>query len=255
MTAREIATSISITVAVLLSAFAASVQAQTQVDPKLTEVWEPVPRVVNPGRGTAVPSDAIVLFDGTDLSEWESIEGGPVKWSIGGAAFTVLKGTGDIRTKRAFGDCQLHLEWRTPAKIEGEGQGRGNSGVFLQGRYEVQVLDSYDNATYANGQAASIYKQYIPLVNASRKPGEWQTYDIYFRAPRFSEDGTLVEAAYVTVVHNGVLVQNHVQIKGNTVYRGAPSYAKHNAKEPLVLQEHGNPVSYRNIWIRELLSL
>jgi len=236
----------------LLLAFAAIVHAQTQVDPKLTEVWQPVPRMVNPGHGTAAPSDALVLFDGKDLSEWESIEGGPAKWSAGGEAFTVSKGTGDIRTKSAFGDCQLHIEWRAPAKIEGEGQGRGNSGVFLQGRYEVQILDSYNNVTYANGQAASIYKQYIPLVNASRKPGEWQTYDIYFRAPRFSEEGALVTPAYVTVVHNGVLVQDHVQLEGSTVYRGVPSYVKHNPKEPLVLQDHGNAVSYRNIWIREL---
>jgi hypothetical protein len=252
MTARAIATRISTAAPSLLLAFAAIVQAQTQVDPKLTEVWEPVPRMVNPGRGTQAPSDALVLFDGKDLSEWESVADGPAKWSMEGEAFTVMKGTGDIRTKRAFGDCQLHIEWRTPAKIEGEGQGRGNSGVYLQGRYEVQVLDSYNNVTYANGQAASIYKQYIPLVNASRKPGEWQTYDIYFRAPRFSADGALVTPAYVTVVHNGVLVQDHVQLKGSTVYRGVPSYVKHNAKEPLVLQDHGNAVSYRNVWIREL---
>jgi hypothetical protein len=246
------AKSIRITAAALLSAIAATVQAQTQGDPKLTEVWKPVPRVVNPGHGTAAPSDGLVLFDGKDLSEWESVEGGPVKWSLGDAAFTVVRGTGDIRTKRAFGDCQLHIEWRTPAAIAGEGQGRGNSGVFLQGRYEVQVLDSYNNSTYVNGQAGSIYKQHIPLVNASRKPGEWQTYDIYFRAPRFSADGTLDKPAYVTVVHNGVLVQDHVELTGSTVYRGAPSYATHNSKEPLVLQDHDDPVSYRNIWIREL---
>jgi Domain of Unknown Function (DUF1080) len=241
-----------IAAAVVLAALASGGQAQTQDDPKLTEVWEPVPRVVTPGNATAAPSDAVVLFDGKDLSEWESLKGGPAKWSVGGAAFTVAKGTGDIRTKRAFGDCQLHIEWRTPAQIEGEGQGRGNSGVFLQGRYEVQVLDSYDNATYVNGQAASIYKQYIPLVNASRKPGAWQTYDIYFRAPRFSADGSLVKPAYITVVHNGVLVHDHVEIKGTTVNRGAPSYEKHGAKEPLVLQDHSNPLSYRNVWIREL---
>jgi hypothetical protein len=251
MTVRGIATAISITAAVL-SANGATVQSQQQVDPKLTEVWEPVPRVVTPGRGPAAPSDAFVLFDGTDFSQWESAEGGAAKWSVADGAFTVVKGTGDIRTKRSFGDCQLHIEWRTPANIDGEGQGRGNSGVFLQGRYEVQVLDSYDNATYANGQAASIYKQHIPLVNASRKPGEWQTYDIYFRAPRFSEDGTLLTPAYVTVLHNGVLVQDHVEINGSTVNRGAPSYTSHNAREPLVLQDHDNPVSYRNVWIRDL---
>jgi 3-keto-disaccharide hydrolase len=252
MTPREMAERITFAAAAVLATLASSVQAQTQVDPKLTEVWEPVPRVVTPGRGNAAPSDALVLFDGKDLSEWESVKGGPVKWAIGGAAFTVSKGTGDIRTKRAFGDCQLHIEWRTPVGVAGEGQDRGNSGVYLQGRYEVQVLDSYNNATYVNGQAASIYKQYIPLVNASRKPGEWQTYDIYFRAPRFSEDGILDKPAYITVLHNGVLVQDHVEIQGGTVYRGPPSYAKHNAKEPLMLQDHNNPVSYRNIWIREL---
>jgi hypothetical protein len=241
---------INITAAAVL--LAAGVQAQTQDDPKLTEVWKPVPRVVNPGQGTAAPSDAIVLFNGKDLSEWEGVKGGPAKWSVGSGAVTVAKGTGDIRTKRGFGDCQLHIEWRTPAQVEGEGQGRGNSGVFLQGRYEVQVLDSYNNATYVNGQAASVYKQYIPLVNASRKPGEWQTYDIYFRAPQFAADGAVAKPAYITVVHNGVLVQDHVELKGTTVNRGAPSYEKHGAKEPIILQDHSNPVSYRNVWIREL---
>ena len=249
---RSIVTFIGISTAALLLAFPATAPAQTQVDPKLTEVWEPVPRTVTPGDGTEAPFDAIVLFGGQDLSEWESVEGGAARWSIEGEAFTVLKGTGDIRTKRAFGDCQLHIEWRAPERIDGEGQGRGNSGIFLQGRYEVQVLDSYNNVTYPNGQAASVYKQYIPLVNASRPPGEWQTYDIYFRAPQFSEGGTVARLAYVTVVHNGVLVQDHVEIKGSTVYRGPPSYAKHNPKEPLVLQDHDSAVSYRNIWIRDL---
>jgi hypothetical protein len=235
-----------------MSAFAAIAQVKTQVDPKLTEVWAPVPRMVNPGRGTEAPSDAVLLFGGQDLSEWESLEGGAANWSIGDGAFTVLKGTGDIRTKRAFGDCQLHIEWRAPARIEGDGQDRGNSGVFLQGRYEVQILDSFNNLTYANGQAASIYKQYSPLVNSSRKPGEWQTYDIYFRAPRFSTAGAVVKPAYITVVHNGLLVQDHIEIRGSTVYRGPPSYAKHNLKESLVLQDHDNEISYQNIWIREL---
>ena len=179
--------------------------------------------MVTPGTGRAAPSDAIVLFDGT----------------------------GAIRTRQAFGDCQLHIEWRTPAEVKGEGQERGNSGVFLQERYEVQVLDSWNNRTYSNGQAASIYKQYIPLVNASRRPGEWQTYDIFFRAPRFTPDSTLVSPGYVTVVHNGVLVQDHVELKGVTVYRGAPFFEAHGP-EPLMLQDHGTPVSYRNIWIREL---
>ena len=225
---------------------------QPQGDPKLTEVWDPVPPVVNTGGGTAPPNDAIVLFDGKDLSQWRHGDGSQPKWSIVGGAFTVVKGTGDIQTKRAFGDCQLHVEWRTPTQIQGEGQGRGNSGVFLQGQYEVQILDSYENRTYSNGQAGSIYKQYIPLVNASRKPGEWQTYDIIFHAPRFAEDGKVLKPAYVTVLHNGVLVQDHVELKGATVYIGPPSYQKHNVKEPLKLQDHGNPISYRNIWIREL---
>ena len=223
-----------------------------QADPKLTEVWEPVPRIVTPGRGAAPPSDAIVLFSGGDLSQWEQTDGTPAKWKVEGGAFTVVKGTGNLRTRRAFGDCQLHIEWRAPKKVEGEGQERGNSGVFLQGRYEVQVLDSYDNRTFSNGQAASIYKQYIPLVNASRKPGEWQTYDIFYRAPRFAVDGTVKMPGYMTVVHNGVLVQDHVEIKGTTVNSGPQSYSRHNPTEPLVLQDHSFPVSFRNVWIREL---
>jgi hypothetical protein len=164
---------------------------------------------------------------------------------------TVVAGTGAIHTRRFFGDAQLHIEWRTPSEVRGEGQERGNSGVFLQQRYEVQVLDSWNNRTYSNGQAASIYKQYIPLVNASRRPGEWQTYDIFFRAPRFAADSTLERPGYVTVVHNGVLVQDHVELKGITVYRGAPLYLAHGPL-PIMLQDHGNPVSYRNIWLREL---
>lgn len=253
MTTRPVVASRVIVSTMLLSLFVASVQCgQTQGDPQLTEVWEPVPRVVTPGAGTEPPSDAIVLFDGEDLSQWQSEDDSPAKWTITDGAFTVLKDAGDVHTKRPFGDCQLHLEWRIPAQIEGEGQRRGNSGVFLQGRYEVQVLDSFDNPTYSNGQAASIYKQHIPLVNASRKPGEWQTYDIFFLAPRFTETGTVLRPACVTVIHNGVLVQDHVEIKGRTTHIGSPRYQKHNSKEPLVLQNHGSPISYRNIWIREL---
>src|SRR5262249_31589191 len=216
-------------------------------------VWTPVPPIVTPGSQGAPPSDAVVLFDGKDLSQWQQQkDGAPAKWSVADGAFTVVKGAGDIQTRRGFGDCQLHIEWRTPAQVEGEGQGRGNSGVFLQGRYEVQVLDSYNNVTYSNGQAASLYKQHIPLVNASRKPGEWQSYDIFYRAPRFAASGGVTAPAYVTVLHNGVLVQDHVELKGGTVYIGTPKYGKHGAKEPLLLQDHGNPVSYRNVWIREL---
>lgn len=253
MTSRRRAVSFIILSGALLSPLLYAAQSQQpQADPKLTEVWEPVPRVVTPGAVTAAPSDAIVLFNGKDLSEWQQADGSPPKWKIAGDAFTVVKSTGNIQTKRAFGDCQLHIEWRTPAKVEGEGQERGNSGVFLQGRYEVQVLDSYNNRTYSNGQAASIYKQHIPMVNASRKPGEWQSYDIFFRAPRFAENGTVSTPGYATVVHNGVLVQDHVEIKGTTFNSGPQSYQKHNPKEPLMLQDHGTPVGYRNIWIREL---
>jgi hypothetical protein len=222
----------------------ASVQ---QGDPKATEVWSPVPPVVRPGEGAAPPSDAIVLFDGRDLSEWRE----PL-WKVEDGAVTVVAKTGSLVTRRAFGDVQLHIEWRTPAAVEGEGQGRGNSGIFLMERYEVQVLDSFENSTYVNGQAGSIYKQHAPLVNASRGPGEWQSYDILFLAPRFRPDGTVERPAIFTVLHNGVLIQNHVEVKGTTTYIGEPKYEPHPARAPLSLQDHGNPVSYRNIWIREL---
>lgn len=224
-----------------------------QTDPKATEVWEPVPRVITPGIGAAAPSDAIVLFNGTDLSQWvRAPEGTAPRWKVEDGAFMPVRGSGGLRTKQAFGDCQLHIEWRTPAVVSGEGQGRGNSGVFLMERYEVQVLDSYDNRTYSNGQAASLYKQAIPLVNASRKPGEWQSFDIVFHAPRRDAKGNVTTPAVVTVFHNGVLVQDHVALKGNTVYTGQPFYEKHGDKEPLMLQDHGNPVAFRNVWIREL---
>lgn len=241
----------SMLTALVVIPFAVMAQ-QPKADPALTEVWAPVPRVVSAGEGTLPPSDAIVLFAGTDLAEWQHADGSAAKWAVADRAFTVVRGAGDLQTRRGFGDCQLHVEWRTPARVEGEGQGRGNSGIFLQGRYEVQVLDSFDNPTYVNGQAASIYKQYVPLVNASRRPGEWQVYDIIFRAPRFGPDGRVATRAYVTVLHNGVLVQDHAEVKGATVFIGQPSYQPHNPKEPLRLQDHGNPVSYRNIWIREL---
>ncbi len=197
---------------------------QDEIDPKLTEVWEPEPAVVTPGTNGEPPSDAIVLFDGTSFDQWTNKDGGPVKWKLEDGAMVVQPETGIILTKRGFGDCQLHVEFRTPKIVKGEGQGRGNSGIFLQNRYEVQVLDSYQNRTYSNGQAGSIYKQHIPMVNASLPPGEWQTYDIFYNAPRFTEDGLLEFPAYITVVHNGVLIQNHVEIKGSTVYRGEPKY-------------------------------
>ncbi len=226
--------------------------AQQQGDPELTEVWDPEPRVVAPGEHGKPPSDAIVLFDGSDLSQWQHEDSSAARWKVKDGAFTVVNGSGDVETRQSFGDVQLHIEWRTPAEIESEGQGRGNSGVFLQKIYEVQVLDSYQNRTYANGQAASLYKQYIPLVNASKRPGEWQAYDIIFEAPRFDDDGALLTPAYVTVLHNNVLVQNHVELLGPTLYIGEPSYTAHPARQPLLLQDHDNPVSFRNIWIREL---
>jgi len=219
--------------------------------PEDTEVWEPEPPIVGPGRNGAPPSDAIVLFDGSDLAAWSAEDGGDAGWRVEDGAMTVVPGTGSIRTRQGFGDVQLHIEWRTPAVVKGEGQGRGNSGVFLQGRYEVQILDSYQNRTYSNGQAGAIYKQHIPMVNASRRPGAWQTYDIFYRAPVFRADGTLVRKASVTVVHNGVLVQFGAEIQGPMTYRGLPRYEPHG-DEPVLLQDHDNPVSFRNIWVRRL---
>ncbi|MFT4177179.1 MAG: DUF1080 domain-containing protein [Luteolibacter sp.] len=223
-----------------------------KVSPKDTERWEPVPPVVSTSPEASVPSDAIVLFDGKDLSQWEGGTGGESTWKVEDGVLTVRAGAGDLVTKRAFADCQLHLEWRCPAKIEGKGQGRGNSGIFFQKLYEVQILDSVDNVTYANGQAGSVYKQYAPLVNASKAAGEWQTYDIVFRAPRFNADGSLRSPAFLTVFQNGVLVQNHVEVKGPTAFQGTPPYEFHPFKQALRLQDHGNGVSFRNIWIREL---
>lgn len=220
-------------------------------DPAKTEAWKPVPAVVATPAGRA-PSDAIVLFGGKDLSAWESEQGGRVPWSVAGGALTVVPGSKGIRTKQRFCDIQLHIEWRTPTATRGfEGQQRGNSGIFLQDLYELQVLDSYNNTTYANGQAGSIYKQAIPLVNASRAPGEWQAYDIIWKAPRFSQGGGLISPARITVLHNGVLVQDDTVLAGKTEYIGAPSYSPH-ACAPISLQEHDSKVSYRNIWVREL---
>ncbi len=224
----------------------------SQPDPALTEVWYPIPLVVIPGTATSSPSDAIVLFDGANLDQWENLKGEPAAWTIESGNITVKPGAGDIKTKKHFSDCQLHIEWRTPAIVSGESQGRGNSGIFLQERYELQVLDSYDNRTYSNGQAGSIYKQKIPLVNACLKPGEWQTYDVIYTAPRFNEDSSLKTPAYITVLQNGVLIQNHVELRGSTEYIGEPKYTFHPLKQSLKLQDHGNKVSYRNIWIREL---
>jgi len=220
-------------------------------EPKLSEVWDPVPEKITPGNENTAPSDAIVLFDGKDLNEWTSTKEGAAKWSVEDGAMTVVAKTGGIKTKQTFGDFQLHIEWRTPAEVVGEGQGRGNSGIFMMDKYELQVLDSYESVTYSNGQAGSIYKQSIPLVNACKGPGEWQTYDVIFMAPEFTEKGTLKTPARITVLHNGVLIQNNYSLIGPTEFNRVPMYEPHG-KGPIMLQDHGNPVSYRNIWVREL---
>jgi hypothetical protein len=207
---------------------------------------EAEPKKIDPG---SPPSDAIVLFDGKDLSQWITEDNKPATWPIDGGILTV--GGGDIYTKEKFADCQLHIEWASPEKVEGEGQGRGNSGIFFQSRYEVQVLDSFTNKTYFNGQAGAVYKQHAPLVNVTRPPGEWQVYDIVFHAPRF-EDGKLQTPGRVTVLHNGVLIQDNVTIQGTTRHDVIPMYWRHEAKESLKLQDHHCPVRYRNIWIRPL---
>jgi hypothetical protein len=225
-------------------------QAQREKMAQKSEVWEPVPVIVSALDGN-MPSDAISLFNGEDLSAWQGLDGGDAPWSVKGGSFTVKPASGDIKTKQSFCDIQLHMEWKTPTDVEGlKGQHRNNSGIFLQQRYEIQVLDSYNNPTYANGQAASVYKQSIPLVNVMRPAGQWQYYDIIYTAPRF-DGSSLSKPAYVTVMHNGVLVQNHVEIQGKTEWIGAPSYEAHGCA-PLQLQDHGNQVSFRNLWVRKL---
>lgn len=223
----------------------------------------PRPRVVKPGDGTAPPADAIVLFDGSSFNEWERWKGplgygfvgakgetGPPEWNLEDGAM-VVTGKSSLKTKREFGDVQLHIEWATPKEVVAASQGRGNSGVLLMGAYEIQVLDSFNNKSYADGQAASIYGQYPPLVNASRGPGEWQAYDIIFEAPRF-EHGKLVKPAFVTVLHNGVLMHHRREVLGPMRHKIPTEYVPHGPKGPLVLQMHSNPVRYRNIWVREL---
>ncbi len=240
-------------------AFGQDVPKPLPMKPGMTEFWEPEIEVVTPGKHTdnaflSPPSDAIVLFGGEDLSEWQHSDGSDAKWTVNDGVFTVNKGTGDIKTKKEFEDFQLHLEFRIPDDITGESQARGNSGIFLQDRYEVQVLDNYKNRTYANGQVGSIYKQSRPLRNSMRAPGEWNVYDIIYSAPRFKEDGSLFSPATVTVILNGVLLQNHTTILGNTMYIGLPEYKAHG-KAPIRLQDHGDPsepISFRNIWVREL---
>lgn len=233
--------------------FSVQLSAQEEItDPAFTEVWGPVPAVVTPGENGSPPSDAFILFNGKDLANWVNDQGEKPGWEIKDGILTVAPGKGDIRTRQAFGDCQLHIEWRTPVKVVGEGQGRGNSGVFFMGRYEIQILDSYNNRTYSNGQAGSVYKDKIPLVNVCRPPGEWQVYDILFTAPVFDKDGEVVSPARFTVFQNGVLIHNNVKVDGTTAFIGYHKYTAHPPRLPLGLQDHGNPVSFRNIWIREL---
>ena len=222
-----------------------------------TEVYTPVPAYVAPGWEVGqAPADAIVLFDGTSLEHFQSAkeEGGAAPWTLTEHGSMMVKpGAGDIRTKQGFQDVQLHLEWKSPVDTSGlEGQARANSGVFFQGLYEVQILDNYRNGTYTNGQAGSIYKQHIPLVNPIRPTGEWNTYDIIFTAPRFNADGSVASKGHLTVLFNGVLVQNHAEIQGETVWIGGPEYRAHADTLPIKLQDHGNLVQYRNIWVREL---
>jgi hypothetical protein len=241
---------------------AAAAPAAPQGKPEDTEFYEPVPKIVTPGPTPgAAPSDAIVLFDGKNLDQWVTVKDkSPAKWTVADGILTVDKKAGNIETKRSFKNYQLHIEWRVPEGITGTGQARGNSGLFLastapgDGGYELQILDSYENKTYVNGQAGSIYKQGIPLANASRKPGEWQYYDVVWTAPTFNADGTVKTPARVTAFHNGVLVQNNFELKGETLYIGQPVYKKYDTA-PIKLQAHGDPsppVSFRNIWVREL---
>ncbi len=238
-------------------------QEQQKAKPEETEIWDPVPKVVTPGKtNSEPPSDAIILFDGKNLDKWVSVNDStkPALWTVADGIITVKKGTGNIQTRQSFKDYQLHIEWKIPAGITGSGQARGNSGVFLaslgkgDAGYELQTMDSYNNKTYVNGQAGSIYKQTAPLVNPNRPPGEWQSYDIMWTAPVFNDDGSIKSPAKVTVILNGVLVQNCTELTGATQYIGKPSYKKHGAA-PIKLQDHGDPsapISFRNIWIRPI---
>jgi len=222
---------------------------------KVHDMDRPLPSVIDPGpAGSPIlpPSDAVVLFDGKDLSQWQDNKGQPARWSVKDGYMEVAKKAGSILTKKTFGDCQLHVEWAAPVIVKGESQGRGNSGVFLMNAYEVQVLDSYENVSYADGMAAAIYGQYPPLVNACRPPGEWQTYDIIFWRPHFGEDGKVIQPARMTVFHNGALVHDNVVLSGRTVNKKRAQYTAHPDKMPISLQDHGDPVRYRNVWIRSL---
>jgi Domain of Unknown Function (DUF1080) len=230
-----------------------SLFSQALTKPEATEVWEPEPRVVTPAKQIGqAPSDATILFDGTALNAWVGMDGQPARWTVEGGIATVAPGTGDIRTKDSFGDCQLHIEWRSPIESDTlKGQAKGNSGVFFQNRYEVQILNSFNNKTYSNGQAACIYKQHPPLVNACAPMGEWNAYDIIYIAPRFRANGSLETPGNITVLHNGIVAQYHAILQGTTEYIGAPKVEMHG-NGPIKLQDHSNKVSYRNIWIRPI---
>lgn len=230
----------------LVTAVATVACSHVRADEYLNGIKWQEPKVVAPGSNKGAPSDATVLFDGTDLSAWDNSD----NWTIDGGA--MVSGRGDAISKESFGDCQLHIEWSAPVPATGSGQGRGNSGVFLMDTYEIQVLDSYQNATYFDGQAGAIYKQTPPQVNAMRPPGEWNVYDIIWTAPRFDEDGSLKSPAYITAIHNGVLILNHFELRGDTPFNRPPKYAKHADRLPIRLQDHGNPVRFRNIWVREI---
>lgn len=235
-----------------------SSSAQTNIPWKIHDSNRPLPPIVDPGTSSTQdkpgnpPSDAVQLFNGKDLSQWVDKDGKPAAWKVESGYMEVAAGTGNISTRQAFGDCQLHVEFAEPLPATGQSQERGNSGVFLMGLYEMQVLDSYQNKTYADGGAAAVYGQYPPLVNSSRPPGQWQTYDIIFHGPRFGQDGKLKRPARVTLLHNGVLVQDNVELTGPTAHGERPAYKVHPERLPLQLQDHHNPVRYRNIWIREL---
>jgi hypothetical protein len=257
MTARTLRVSLALVATLALGAAAGL--AQSPHDWPVHDLERPQPRIVTPGTfGTqetpgTPPSDAIVLFDGTDLSAFKSARtGGPATWKVENGYVEVVDKAGYIETRQAFGDVQLHVEFRTPTPPKDKSQGRGNSGIFFMGRYEVQVLDSYENETYPDGQAAAAYGQYPPLVNASRPPGTWQVYDIVFEAPRFDAQGVAVKPARVTVFHNGILVQHATELTGPTAHKRRPPYEAHPAKLPLRIQDHSNPVRFRNIWVREL---
>lgn len=227
------------------------IQAQ-QAKPQDTEIWEPQPMIVQGiEKPNEIPKDAQILLSKEGIVAFNGGSGSTMPWTVSKGILTVLPKSGNIYSKENFGSCHLHIEWRSPAVVKGEGQGRGNSGVFLMDRYEIQILDNFQNKTYSNGQAGSVYKQHIPLANACKKPGEWQSYDIIFSAPIFKSDSTLEKPAFVTVVHNGIVVQNNTEIKGTTVYIGSPTYTFHE-KAPIRLQDHGDLVSFRNIWIRPL---